>query len=113
MCDLTDLKQARNWGKRPAAFKFYYNTMLPENLGTHCREWPAAQTNAEVQMLVEAKSKPHDIVIYTDGTVTRDQFGWGFTIKQGRKTVHGNSGAHTVTTSNLTMEVEAVTHAIQ
>ena len=32
-------------------------------------------------MLVEANSKPHDIVIYTDGSVTRDRSGWGFTVK--------------------------------
>ena len=44
-------------------------------------------------MLVEVNSKPHDIVIYTDGSVTRDQYGWGFTVKQGRRTVHEDSGA--------------------
>ena len=64
-------------------------------------------------MLVEANSKPHDIVIYTDGSVTRDRSGWGFTVKQGGRTVHEDSGAHRVTTSSLTMEVEAVTHEIQ
>ena len=64
-------------------------------------------------MLVEANSKPHDIVIYTGGSVTRDRSGWGFMVKQGGKTVHEDSGAHRVTTSSLTMEVEAVTHAIQ
>ena len=64
-------------------------------------------------MLVEANSKPHDIVIYTDGSVTKDRSGWGFTVKQDGRTVHEDSGAHRVTTSSLTMEVEAVTHAIQ
>ena len=64
-------------------------------------------------MLVEANSKPLDIVIYTDGSVTRDRFGWGFTVKQVGRTVHEDSGVHRVTTSSLTMEVEAVTHAIQ
>ena len=64
-------------------------------------------------MLVEAYGKPHDIVIYTDGSVTRDRSGWGFTVKQGGRTVHEDSGAHRVTTSSLTMEVEAVTHTIQ
>ena len=71
------------------------------------------KTNAEVQMLVEANSKPHDIVIYTDGSVTRDRSGWGFTVKQGGRTVYEDSGAHRVTTSSMTMEVEAVTNAIQ
>ena len=58
----------------------------------------------KVQMLVESNSKPHDIVIYTDGSITRDRFGWGFTVKQ---------GGRIVTTSSLIMGVEAVTHAIQ
>ena len=40
--------------KRPVEFKPYYKTLLSENIGTHCREWPAGKTNAEVQCL----SKP-------------------------------------------------------
>ena len=112
VCSLTELKQVRDWEKRPVEFK-PYKTLLSENLGTHCREWPAVKTNAEVQMLVEAKSKPHDIVICTDGSVTRDRSGWGFTVKQDGRTVHEDSGAHRVTNSSLTMEVEAVTYAIQ
>ena len=104
VCSLAGLKQVRDWEKRPVKFKPYYKTLLSENLGTHCREWPAGKTNAKVQMLVEANSKPHDIVIYTDGSVT---------VKQGGRTVQEDSGAHRVTTSSLTMEVEAVTHAIQ
>ena len=113
VCTLTELKQVRDWEKRPVEFKPYYKTLLSENLGTHCREWPARKNNADVQMLVEANSKPHDIVIYTDGSVTRDRSGWEFTVKQGGRTVHEDSGAHRVTTSSLTMEVETVTHAIQ
>ena len=50
-------------------------------------------------------------MIYTDGSVTRS--GWGFTVKQGERTVHEDSGAHRVTTPSLTMAVEAVTRAIQ
>ena len=52
-------------------------------------------------------------MFYTDGSATRDRFSWGFTVKQGGRTVHEDSGAHRVTTSSLTMEVEAVAHAIQ
>ena len=64
-------------------------------------------------MLVEANSKPHDIMICTDGSVTRDTSGWGSMVKQGGRTVHEDIGAHRGTTSSLTMKVEAVTHAIQ
>ena len=52
-------------------------------------------------------------VIYTDGSVTGERPGWGFTVKQSGRTVHQDSGVHRVTTSSLTMEVEAITHAIQ
>ena len=113
MCSFAELKQVRDWETRPVEFKPYHKTLLSENLGTHCREWPAVKTSAEVQMLVEANSKPHDIVIYTDGSVTRDRSGWVFTVKQGERTEHEDSEAHRVMTSSLTMEVEAVTHGIQ
>ena len=59
----------------------------------HCREWPAVKTNAEVQMLVEGNIKQHDIVIYTDCSVTRDRSCWGFMVKQGGRTVHEDSEA--------------------
>ena len=94
VCCLADLKQVRDWEKRPVEFKPYYKTLLSGNLDTHCREWPVEKTNAEVQMLVEANNKPHDIVIYMDGSVTKDRSGWGFTVKQGGRTVHEDSGAH-------------------
>ena len=113
VCSLTELKQIRDWEKRPAEFKSYYKTLLSENLGTHCREWPAGKDNAEVQILVEANSKLYDIVIHTDGSVTRDRSGWRFTVKQGGRTAYEDSGIHRVTTYSLTMVVEAVTHAIQ
>ena len=41
VCTLTELMQVRDWEKRPVEFKPYYKTLLSENLGTHCREWPA------------------------------------------------------------------------
>ena len=44
-----------------------------------------------------------------------DQSGWGFTVKQGAATytIREDSAAYTVSTSSLTMEVEAVTHALR
>ena len=63
-------------------------------------------------MLVKTNSKLHDIVVYMEGSVTSDRSGWGFTVKQGGRTVHEDNGAHRVTTSSLTMEVETATHAI-
>ena len=108
MCSVAEFKQVRDWGKCPVEFKPYNKTLLSENLGTHCREWPAGKANTEVQMFVEANGKPHDLhrrLIH--------QSGLGFTVKQGGGNVHEDSGAHRVTISSLTMEVEAVALAIQ
>ena len=41
------------------------------------------QTNAEIHMLIKANGKLHDIVIYTDSSVTRYQSGCEFTVRQG------------------------------
>ena len=112
MCAVSHSSSKGLGKKRPVELKPDYKTLLSEKLGTHCREWPAGKANAEVQVLVEADSKPHDIVMCTDGSVTRDRSGWGFMVKQGGRTVHEDSRAHRVTTSTLTMEEEAVTHAI-
>ena len=79
-CGLTEFKQDRDWGKRTVEFNSYYKTLLLENLGTHCREWPARKANA-YQMLVEANSKRYNIEIYTDGSVTRDRSGRGVTVR--------------------------------
>ena len=51
--------------------------------------------------------------MYTDGSVTKHQSGWGFTVKQGATIIHEYSAACTVSTSSLTKEVEAVTHALR
>ena len=61
----------------------------------------------------QENSKPQDLIVYTDGSATKDQSGWGFTVKQGATTVHEEGAAYTVSTSSLTMEVEAVTHALR
>ena len=52
-------------------------------------------------------------MIYTDGSVTMRQCGWGFTVKQGGRAIGGDSGACKVTTYGQTMEVVAVTHFVQ
>ena len=48
-----------------------YKTLLSHSLGTHCPGRPARKATAEIQMLVEASSKPNDKGIYTGGSVTR------------------------------------------
>ena len=79
----------------------------------HCREWPAGKTESEIKLLIQENSKPQDLIEYTDGSVTKDQSGWGFSVKQGATTIHEDSAAYTVSTSSLTMEVGAVTLALR
>ena len=94
-------------------FRRLYETLLPENLGKQCREKPAGKTEPEIKLLIRENSKPQDLIVYTDGSVTRDQSGWGFTVKQGETTTHENSGACTFSTSSFPTEVEAVTRAVR
>ena len=54
---------------------------------------------------VYENSKPQDLIVYTDGSVTKGQSGWAFTVKQGATTIHEDSAAFTVSTASLTMEV--------
>ena len=107
VCQLTQLKQTKEWERYPNRFRRLYETLLPKNLGKHCRERPAGKTESEVKLLIQENSKPQDLIVYTDGSVTKDKSGWGFTDKQGATTIHEDSAA-----SNLTMKVEAVTHAL-
>ena len=74
---------------------------------------PAGQADSEIRHLVQENSEPQDLVVYTDGSVTKDQSGWGFTVKQGVTTMHEDSAAYEVPTSSLTMETEAVIHALR
>ena len=63
--------------KLPVEIKLYHETLLPENLCTDCRARLAGKATAEVQMFVEANSKPQGIVTYMDGSTTRDRCGRG------------------------------------
>ena len=63
------------------------------------------QNSVRDQAFIEENSKPQDLIMYTDGSVTKHQSGWGFTVKQGATIIHEDSAAHTVSTSSLTKEV--------
>ena len=73
-------------------------TLLLENLGRHCREWQAGKTDSKIKFLINKNSKAQDPV-NTVGSVTKDQSGWGFTVKQDATTIHEDSAAYTVSTS--------------
>ena len=43
VCQLAELKQTKEWERYPNRFRRLYETLLPENLGKHRREWPAGK----------------------------------------------------------------------
>ena len=59
VCSLTELKQVRDWEKRPVEFKPYYKTLLSENLGTHCREWPAGKKTMQKYKCLSKPTASH------------------------------------------------------
>ena len=66
-------------------------------------------THTHTHTRKQQTARPH----YTDGSVTKDQSGRAFTVKQGATTILEDSAAYTVPASSLIMEVEAVTHAVR
>ena len=111
VCQLTELKQTKEWERYPNRFR-----RLRYSCQKTCEitlEWPAGKTESETKLLIQENSKPRDLIMYTGGSVTKDQSGWGFTVKQGATTIHEDNAANTVSTFNLTMEVKAVTHALR
>ena len=44
-------------------------------------------------MFIKANSQSRGIVIYSDGSVSKDQSGYWFTVKHGFKTTNGDIGA--------------------
>ena len=57
VCQLTELKQTKEWERYPNRFRRLYETLLPENLGKHCREWSAGKTQSEINLLIQENCK--------------------------------------------------------
>ena len=51
-------------GKVPKPLGVSMRQLLPENLGKHCREWPAGKTESEMKRLSQENSKLQDLVTY-------------------------------------------------
>ena len=72
-----------------------------------------AKLSQKIKLLIQENSRPQALTMYADGSVTKDQSGWGFTVKQGVTTILEDSTTYAVSTSCLTLEVEAVTHPLR
>ena len=81
------LKQTKEWERYPNRFQRLYETLLPENFGKQCQEWSAGKKESEIKLLIQENSKVQDLKVYADGSVSKDQSGWGITVKQGATTI--------------------------
>ena len=48
---------------------------------------------SEIKLCIQENRKSQDLIVYTDGSVTKDQL-WDFTVKQGATTIHEDSAAY-------------------
>ena len=109
VCQLTEFKETKEWERYPNRFRRLYETLLPENVGKHCREWPEGKTKSEIKLnLIQENSQLQDLLVYTDSSVNKDQSGWGFTVRQGATTIQEDIAADTVSTSSLTAVILAL-----
>ena len=82
-------------------------------LGRECREWAYVETDKAVENLIN-DSQEGDAIVVTDGVVKRgENSGLVFTVRCRGETVGEGSGAVEVTTSNVVMELKAVTVALK
>ena len=89
-------------------------TAVIADLGRECREWAPGAANAEIEATIDEVSGPEDVIVFTDGSVKRDEkSGWAFTARVNGITVSEGSGAVELTASSMAMEVKAVTEALQ
>ena len=88
-------------------------TTVISTLGRECREWAPGAAHAEVETLIEENSRVGDLIVFTDGSVTRNKkSGWAFSARLNGKVIAENSSATDLTLSSMATEVNAITLAL-
>ena len=88
-------------------------TQVIATLGRECREWAPGATHAEVETIIEENSRPGDVIIFTDGSVVREQkSGWAYSARVDGQIISENSMACSTTLSSMMTEINAVTLAL-
>ena len=85
-------------------------TVVPRHsLDRSCREWPTSMTNAAFESLLDEHMSDGDVLLATDGSVTREppRTGWGCFIRSDDLT-QSVSGATRLVLSSMRAEMEAV-----
>ena len=91
-------------------------TSVEATLGRECREWPEGEANDAVEALIEKVSNPDDVNVFTDGSVQREvptKSGWGMYARINGITAMERSGATTIVTSSMVMEIKAITETLR
>ena len=100
VCGFAELKKLRDRGKGPVEFKPYNETLLSENLDTAVNgrlEKPMQKYKYLSKSTESHMASYSTLAALSQGT----SLVGGFKVKQDERTVHEDSGAHRVTTSNL------------
>ena len=89
-------------------------TKVVATLGRQCREWKDGETDKAIEEIIADNSREDDAVVFTDGSVQRGvKSGWAFTVRVNGTTVAEKSGAVSITTSSMLMEINAITEALR
>ena len=112
VCSLENITLGEEWTRIPESFQGSISVVV--SLDRKCREQCSLAVEAEVQALIYDHIDGEDVVIYTDGSVIREdnRCSWAFTARCRGSVVHEACGAFVVTTSSMTMEVMVVTKAL-
>lgn len=111
VCSIDEIDTGAEWLVLPADCDESISVCI--KLSRECRQQNPVDVEAEVKALIFENSPEAEAVIYTDGSVVRHtKSSWAFTAQVKGKTKMEDSGAFSVTTSSLTMEVMAVTKAM-
>ena len=62
VCQLTELKLTKERGRYSHQLLHLYETLLPENLGKHCLEWPAGKPESGIKFPIHENLKPQDLM---------------------------------------------------
>ena len=114
VCQLTELKQQQPTTKNKTTKQQQGVGKLPKPIPTslqehpcqktwelmYSREWPAGKTDSEIKLPIQEHSKQQDFIVYSDGSVAKDQSARGFTVKQGATTIHN------ATTTRLNLQLD-------
>ena len=113
-CEVEDIRKGCDWIPfEDSEGKF---TTVEMSLGRECREWPEGEADAAVEALIDKLSDPDDVTVFTDGSVQRDpptKSGWGLFARKDGITAKENSGATSIVTSSMVMEVKAITETLR